>query len=133
MSPSDPPLPTIDYASLSFPSDHITLADIRRAHPDRFDTEDGRRFKSIELEDKSFTVSLIIHLEHLLARAAFEKAAGLPGNVLHDVGLLEREECIEELTGFYQAYGVAQGPQHTEMLVRDLEARAASQAAKRGR
>jgi hypothetical protein len=133
MSKSRDSKAAIDYMSLSFPSDRITLADIRRVHPDRFGTENGNFFELISPYDRSFTLDQILFLEHLLARAAFEKAAGLPGNVLIDVGLLQREECIEDLTGFYKTYGISQGQKHTKMLVRDLEKRAAKQASDRCR
>jgi hypothetical protein len=127
MSPPD----SVDYSSIPFPSDRITMADLRRAHPDRFDVPGGRRFRGDASSDATFHLDTIVYLERLIAASAFDRAAGKPENPL-DQALLEREDCVSELTKLYQTYGVAKGPNHTEELVRDMEARAAAQVG-RGR
>lgn len=114
----------IDYTSISFPSDRITVRDIRKAHPDLIDVEGDHFFGEPEAAD---TVGNVILLERLLARAAFEAALGKSGNVINERGL-SRADCLEDLAPLYATYGVASGPEHTEQLVRDFEAQAAAQA-----
>lgn len=127
--PDDPPLDYIDYTSLRFPSDRITIRDMRRAHPDRFDVEGGRRFAEPE-DEEDFLVGTLIYMERLVARAAFEAALGKPGD-LYAERALEKEGCVEEMAEMYRRYGVSTGLEHTRQLLRDLESQAAQQA--RGR
>ncbi|QVL30807.1 hypothetical protein KIH39_18390 [Telmatocola sphagniphila] len=104
------------------------MRDIRRVHPDLFDVEDAPRFRKI-VDQSSFTLDLILYLERLLARAAFEKALGKTEDVLQRRGL-DRQDCVEELTQFYETYGIAhaQGKHQAEVLIQNIESQAASQA-----
>lgn len=131
MTAGDAPLDYVDYTSISFPSDRVTMADVRRAHPERFDVEDGDAFERTG-DDPTFTLGLVVYLERLLARAAYESSLGKPGNVIGQRGM-DRADCVEELTKFYATYGVANGSHQTEELVRDIESQAAAQAAGRPR
>lgn len=130
MSSPDSPRDTVNYTSIRFPSDRITLADIRRAHPERFDVDSPPAFRRLG-EEESFRLNMAIDTERLLARAAFEKATGNGPDYLGQVMGLDRDNLIEELTEDYRLYGVAVGRQVTEQLVRDLEAQAASQAGRK--
>ncbi|HEX4609317.1 MAG TPA: hypothetical protein VH092_14055 [Urbifossiella sp.] len=124
--PRHSPLDYIDYTSLHFPSDRITLLDVRRAHPDRFDVEDGRQFSDPEGKG-DFRLAPLVYLERIIARAAFEAALGKPSDLYAERGL-ERAGCVEEVAELYRMYGVSTGLQHTQQLVRDLETQAAKQA-----
>jgi hypothetical protein len=128
---NDPSLQTLDYTSIQYPSDRITVGDIRRTHPERFDSERAELFNRTG-NDPNFAISVILYLERLLAHAAYEDARGKGVNVFGPSGL-DREDCLEELTQFYALYGVAQGTHHTEQLVRDIEAQAAAQVIDRPR
>lgn len=130
MTVADSPQGALDYGSLHFPSDRITVADIRRAHPLRFDHKDGHRFFGLQ-NDPEFNLNTILYVERLLAKEAFEEARGHPGNNLGNAGL-DRDDCLNDLTRFYQTYRIAQGRHHTEQLVRDFEAQARA-IAKKGR
>ena len=125
MSGSESPLDYVDYTTISFPSDRISLLAIRRAHPDEIDVEGTGNFFRTEHVDH--TIGTLVYIERLLARAAFEAALGKPGDILREHGLT-RADCLDDLTEWYTAYGVAAGLQHTEQLVRDIESQAASQA-----
>lgn len=118
---------TLDYSALRFPSDRIAVGDLRRAHPGLFDGEGSTPFRNADLND----LATVFFVERLLARAAFEKARGTPGDVFRDVARLERDDCIQDLAAFYQTYGVAKGVRHTEQLVRGIEAQAGAQAGRR--
>ena len=127
MSSPDPSPVALDYSSITFPSDRITLADLRRAHPERFDAEGGVGFHQTD-GDATFVLNTLLYTERLLARAAFEKALGRPGDAVREIGGVERDDCVEGLSEDYAFYGVASGPRLTEQLVRDIEAQAAAQA-----
>ena len=127
MPAPDSPLDSIDYTSLAFPSDRITVVDLRRAHPERFDAEDGDRFARV---GPTFRLNSILDLERLFALAAFEKALGKPGDPIRARGL-DRDDCVEELTEFYRTYRVADGRHATEQLIRDIETQAAAQTGRR--
>jgi hypothetical protein len=124
--PADSPLDYVDYTAIPFPSDRISVADIRHHHPDLFDVEDAKGFDRIA-DEATFTLDLILDLERLIARAAYESARGLPPSAFKDRGM-SRSECLDELAAFYSGYGVATGRKATEQLVRDIESRAAAQA-----
>jgi hypothetical protein len=128
---SDPQFAHIDYRAIKFPSDQITIADIRIAHPERFDVENASWFKRTQ-DDPKFSLNVILYLERLLARTAFQEAIGKPLDMMAEWGL-DRTDCLDELTRFYATYGIAQGVHHTEQLVRDLEAQATAQANSRPR
>lgn len=134
MTTPDDPLDYVNYTSLSFPSDAITVLALRRTHPDLFDVEDPVNFFS----DHETTgaadngMATVIYVERLLARAAFESALGGPEDVLAINGL-NRDDCIDDLTELYARYGVSSGRHHTEQLVRAFEGQAAAQATGHGR
>lgn len=129
MNSSLSPLGQIDYSSISFPSDSVTVATIRRVHPGRFDIEDGRRFRGVQ-DDPDFSLGTAMYLERLLARAAFETASGGPGDHLAGSGLT-RDDCLRDLTHFYRTYGVADGRHQVDQLVRRVETQAADQVRRR--
>ena len=123
------PIDSPQYTSIRFPSDSVTVAAVRRVHPNRFDVEDGRRFQTLEGEPE-FTLGAALHVERILARAAYETARGNPDDYLASCGL-SREDCLEDRTDFYRTYGVADGRRQTEELIRRIEAQAVEQV--RGR
>jgi len=127
--PSDSPLDYIDYTSLQFPSDRLTLLDVRRAHPERFDVEGAERFADPDGVDH-LPLNTLLYMERLVARAAFEVALGKSADLYAERGLV-REECLEEMAEMYQMYGLSTGPQHTEQMIRTLESQAAAQAGRR--
>lgn len=128
MPPPATPRTAIDFKSIAFPSDRVTVADLRRAHPERFDAEGGDLFEPAA-SGRCFYLELILFMERLLARAAFEEALGDSGGILGTRGL-DRDGCVEELTEYYRLYRVADGRHATEELVRGIESQAAAQAGK---
>ena len=121
MAETDSPTAKIDYTSIKFPSDRITVGDIRRENPERFESE---------VASRTDTLDLVVYLERLLALGAYEKAMGKQGDSIGKTDM-NREDCLKELTEYYGTYGVAKGIHHTEQLVRDIETQAVAQS--RGR
>lgn len=122
----------IDFTRIRFPSDRITVANLRRAHPVRFDVEGAVQFEGVQDNDPEFLVPVMMALERMLARNAHSIAAGMGTDVLTKE-CLERADCIKDLTDCYAAYGVSSGPNQTEELVREIEAQAVAQVVGRPR
>jgi hypothetical protein len=127
MTSSKKPRTSVDYSSIVFPTDRITLADIRRVHPAGFEDDPAQGFNHpAPVND----VNTAVYIERLLAHAAFDRALGRSTDVLRDAAT-DRAGCVEELTQYYRTYGLAEGPQHTEQLVRRIEAQATAQVKRR--
>lgn len=117
----------IDFSALAFPSDRITVADLRRVHPNRFNPPLGQAFNALET-DRTFGLNDALYLERLLAAQEYERAAGQPGSSTRASEQMSRDSCIGTLTRLYQQYGLATGRKQTELLVKKLEVQAAKQA-----
>lgn len=133
MTAEEPEIDYVIYTSIAFPSDNLTIRDLRRAHPDQFDVDDGPDFfdhvgENILADD---TIGTMLYVERLLARGAYEEARGNRDYLLKKQAV-EREGLIAELAEDYMRYGLASGPQHAQQLIRDFEAQAAAQAVKPG-
>lgn len=106
----------IDYGKLSFPSDALTIGMIRKAVPELFAQDDPEFFQD---GFASVEVSGMLHSERILAHRAFASAAGRPDPYPDEAG---RQEMIKMLAESYKLFGLASGRQHTEQLVRAVEA-----------
>ena len=106
-----------DLSSLEFPSDRITLVQLRRVEPEYFSTDR-------QMLDNDLTVVHGINalrIELVLARKAWAAAIGLPDPDT----FRKRPTEIEYLTDVYKDYGLSSGRQQTEELVRRFETEAA--------
>lgn len=114
--------PEIDLKTLSFPTDRLTIKEIRAAEPDLFATAEV-----LEL-DRSFArsdFSAMLSLEREVADRAYGEAIGSPDPEAED-----RAYLIELLTQQYEGHGLSTGPHQTEELVREIERQAVDQAQK---
>ena|SRR5579883_1144506 len=116
--------PEIDFKTLSFPSDRLTIKALRLAEPQLFATDNP-----VDL-DKTFAhsdFSSMLSWERVVARQAYKAALGQP-----DPDAEERGELVDMLTEHYRDYGLSSGPHQTEQLVREIEAQASGQAGRHG-
>lgn len=123
-----PQLDWIDYTSIRFPSDQLTIGAIRRIHPEDFDVDghpDGLRGE--QPESPGALLEQMIWNERVLARYTYEAAKGRYG-LLECDGPADRQLLIEELSGYYLHFQLASGPQHALQLIRDIEEQARAQA-----
>ena len=134
MPESDPTLDYIDYASISFPSDNLTVGKLRKLYPDQFDVEGTgiRDFFSINAGIQTGKIGegwlwTMLSAERYLARHAYEDALGKTWTCVTELGDT-RDESALGLAKYYIHFGLASGPKHAEQLIRDFEAQAASQA-----
>jgi hypothetical protein len=131
-SPSPPSC--IDFARMAFPSDKITVADLRRVHPQEFDTNgrnffDGPKMGRADNDWPQEALSEMLSIERMIARLVFEPIRqGKPRASVLSSPWEDDVELIEALAGYYARYGVAHDPQETLRLIASIEEQSAQQA-----
>jgi hypothetical protein len=108
-------VPQLDITKISFPSDALTIGQMRRHFPEVFDS--GRNdldFDDIELYG-------LLSVERDLAIAAFEEASGR-----RTPAVMSGEET-SMLVDLYVRYHIASGPHHAEELIRAFQQTAVDQ------
>jgi len=139
----------IDYTAIAFPSDELTIGNLRKLNGSLLDSDSrgidkyfsGSVEDFIDSEFGSSTMtggheygdvellSLMLKAERDLARHAYEKACGKPLDGTYEWEPLPktRDRLVAELKEVYTHFKIASGPTHTDQLVRDFEAQAAAQ------
>lgn len=116
----------IDFRSIRFPSDTLTLGALRTLDPELFDIggriEEDRYDRVVTMMENKL-VSLMC-CEREVAHSAYAKAAGLP--VLDEFGA----DYAPDLEKHFIEFGLASGPHHARQLIRDIESQAAALGAK---
>jgi hypothetical protein len=113
-------LPGFDPAAITFPSDAITLGQMRRHDPEAFSSFSRLMNARADEIDAIGTHGM----ELVLAESAFARAAGVSDpHAQH-----WQEEYRSLLNDAYKEYGLSTGIQQTRQLVREFEAQAARQA-----
>ena len=127
-------VPPIDFARIAFPSDNITLADLRRVHPKEFNTGgrnffDGPQMGRADSDWPQEALSEMLSIERMIASLVFKSVRqGKPQTSVLSSRWEDDEELIEALSGYYARYGVAHDPQETLRLIGAIEEQAAQQA-----
>ncbi len=128
------PEPVVDLAKIEFPTDKLTLKELRKFCPDDFDRMDKRGRALGGPPDVRSQSEAILLLERDFASRAFNAAMGRPFN-WNDPSKRDPEvyDQVNELgrkllRGAYVAWGLATGQHHAEQLLRAVEQAAAEQA-----
>ncbi len=127
-------LPTIDFTQIAFPSDRLTIKELRKSIPHCFDlpARDGYqpRFRQgfFRRENLENYLGGIINTERELAALAFYTALGQEKPTHHDRKLGPRWEAAEVLIHDWTQVGLTTGEHHGEQLIREIEAQAVAQA-----
>ncbi|MHB1425657.1 MAG: hypothetical protein ACYC3I_21015 [Gemmataceae bacterium] len=128
------PIPALDFAKFAFPSDKITLAELRRVHPKEFDTcgrnfFDGPKMGRAGNDWPQEVLSEMVSIERMIARLVFESVCwGKPQASVRSSRWEDDVELIEALSGYYARYGVAHDRQESLRLIGSIEEQAAKQA-----
>lgn len=124
------PIPHIDFTRIDFPSDRLTVRDLRCVYPGSFDLPvkgvDKGESRSYGRASAGRALDGIIDAERILAGIAFKQVLGQP--LSEEETALERREIIEALVTDYGQVGLATGKQQVNHLVRGIEAQAVAQA-----
>jgi hypothetical protein len=111
-------IPRVDFGTINFPTDSITLGTIRRHEPDMF-TMDGIGGATSNVQ----AIATLFH-EEILAEKTFAVAIGR----IDPHPDMPRPFLVRLLDGAYRAYGISSGPKQSVELVRGIERQASEQA-----
>ncbi len=121
--PSEPQETGLDLKPIAFPTDRLTIGDLRRDQPVLFSQEG--LFRSYSSSSAGLLNVLTAMLsERILAEKAFAKAAGQADRWASE----ERREHLDALNEYYVRLGLSSGPRATRELVRQIEQAAVAQA-----
>jgi hypothetical protein len=126
--------PNIDFTQIAFPSDKLTIKELRKSVPHSFDLPARERYQRSDRKGFFKRESLenylggIINTERELAALAFYKALGQENPTYNDINLGPRWEAAEVLIRDWVKVGLTTGKQHGEQLIRDVESQAVAQA-----
>ena len=115
--------PQFDSSKIAYPTDRLTVKQLRELYPDDFDKPYGAGGVSCDLDGEC---NAILSFERRVAYAAFRAALGDP--VRPD----EREFYTEPLVEAYVKSGLASGEHAANELIRAFEQAAAEQARGQG-
>jgi hypothetical protein len=115
---------------MTFPTDHLTVAALRKVYPRSFDQSHpnpyrrGRWFNGrASLEE---AIGDTLDFERRLATLEFKRVLGVKPTAEEERH--PRWELAESLRDEYATLGLAAGGHHADQLIRDIESQAAAQA-----
>lgn len=117
--------PMLDVTTIEFPSDRLTVRDMRRMDSHLFA---GLRPLS-DVDAFDITALAMCSWEHLLAHKEFARQLGLPD----PDPKTSRAEIVEILAADYEAHGLSTGTHASKELVGRIVSAARAQAAALGR
>jgi hypothetical protein len=115
----------IDLTKIEFPSDGMTIKQIRTLHPEQVDAKiDPSLFGGPHgSQDADNTVGLLLFTERLVAKRAFDDTLARKSDELFTL-----TEYADDLAEMYMRHGIASGSHHAQQLIRHIESQAAAQA-----
>jgi hypothetical protein len=111
-------VPKLDARKIAFPSDSITLGQMRQMEPEYFSS------LSNYAAGRLYFLDALVADELVIAERAFDAACGHPDR-FPEYGVAEQ---MHSLNQEYKRWGVSTGWQMTRQLVRDLQKSAQEQA-----
>ncbi len=119
---TDKDLPTLRLEALSFPTDRITIEQLRRDQPDLF-SEKGLFGKRGHDAAGWINVLAAMQSERVLAQKAFAAAAGQPDPQPDE----DRHDQIDCMNEYYVRVGLSSGVRQTQQMARAIETAASQQ------
>jgi hypothetical protein len=134
--------PVFNCTKVQFPTDRLTVGDLRRLFPEHFDSETPDYVVFFPLEGEppkgSVAFSDMLHHERRLAQIAFEDAL-IAAKGVADTPVAqrwleeERREKTAILESAYQQFGLASGPEAARLMIRQFFQDAAAQVSGLGK
>jgi len=116
--------PQLDIAKIAFPTDRLSIKDLRKLFPAEFDGPD-ERVEFFGVGGRGQDLEAVLQLEREIARKTFEVALGrAPSDWAEKYEIDPREDVAKSLI----EYGLASGPNQAEQMIREIEAQATAQA-----
>lgn len=103
-----------DFSTVEFPSDRLTLGQIRRQEPEIMTSHrqmGDRHPADIDALDAC-------RMEHILAKKVWAKVVGMPDPHPRHI----RREEVDNLSHIYKRYGISKGKLETNEIIRRFEA-----------
>ncbi len=131
MADDDNPIPrervpdenAFDYARYRFPSDTLTIRDIRTREPERIDID----VPEIGSDGKSNSIETLLYLERSIAVAIYSVASGRQAtDVVLDPEMLSEHE--DQLVEEYFFYGMARTTHEAKELIKEIKEQARAHA-----
>jgi hypothetical protein len=119
MSPQND-TPKLDFTSIPFPTDQLTIGDMRKEDPDLF----HGGYDSLSAPASHINALATCHIEHKLACRAYVKALGQSD----PYPLHPRQDDVDALVDSYRKYGLSRGKNESLQLIERIESAARSQA-----
>jgi hypothetical protein len=114
---------SVDFRRLQFPSDKLTIRDIRDHEPDRIDTKLPR----LSTED-SRSLDKLLYMERFIAWAAFAVSIGRGEDYQYVASFGGYKEFEQELVDVYMFYGLSRTTHEATELIRGIKDQARAQA-----
>jgi hypothetical protein len=121
----------LDYTSIRFPSDNLTLGVVRKLEPDKFDVNDAPNDHINDGYDGCSSwekVQAVMQAERWLARFVYEEAMGRDPEKAIGGYPCEKADFVDGLMELYPEYGLASGAVAALELIKDIERQAVEQA-----
>ena len=124
----------INFTTINFPSDNITVKMLRQAWPDATDVELGeigtvgeRGYRRRAIDD--VLGCAIIDAERHLAELAFRTKFGQSRK---SMPVFNKDDIVEALGKEYERFGLARGKHEIATMIRRIESQAEAQASQLG-
>ena len=123
---------TVDFSTIEFPSDRISIKTLRQIHPELFvkgfadehnEDDQPQFFYNDHHGSQLERLAEMLHYERLIAAAAYAKTAGLqlPEEIEASESVLAAKDDLER---HYKQFGIVAGPNETQELIRSIERQA---------
>ena len=105
-----------DLSSIDFPSDHITIGQMRQQQPDILESD----LPLAVGEPREIRAIHVARIEHLVAKKAWAAAIGLPD----PAPSVRMQNELPIINDVYKLCGLSEGGKSTEELIRRIETEA---------
>jgi hypothetical protein len=121
--PVPDPEPQLDLAKIAFPTDRLSIKDLRKLFPAEFDARDNTRVHYFHPHGSRRMLAFMLDTERDLARTTFEIAMGRAHNI--DKNTLK--DIKKDLAELWIEHGLASGLHHAGQQIRDIETQVVEQ------
>jgi hypothetical protein len=122
--------PDLDLSKFDFPTDKLTIKDLRRLYPGRLDNRDVSMLEDCREGSVYEKMAELISEERIIAIDIYDQARGKK----RPFGLRGKDlkDALEELAEDYIKFDLASGPTHAKELARSVKSQALRQAERHG-
>lgn len=121
-------LAQLSLEKIRFPTDKISVADLRECVPNDFEWRISESNSFTEKDSFSVLLDNALHYERMLAAFSFCEQKALPiDQILHGIRKNDKEELIRMLHQSYEPIGLSRSMEETSQLADNIAAEVKSQ------